>query len=110
MILNGNGNAFIMIHRIGAIFGLNFNINNVNMRACNNVRRLQVILAYLFTHGGLFRAKRKARQIGSGLASITIAARRRLTFHSVAHVIKRNVHGITAKRDHRHGGHSKATT
>ncbi len=56
MILNGIRYALVMINRIRAILRLNLNINNIDVRACNDIRRLQVILANLLAQRRLFRA------------------------------------------------------
>lgn len=97
-----------MIHRIRAILRLHLHVNNVNVRTGNDVRRLQVVLTYLLPNRRLFRAKRASRQISSCLTSVTVLARMRLPFNSMAYVIERDVHSVAAKRDHRNGGHSQA--
>lgn len=96
VVLYGDRHAFVVINRIRAVFRLNLYVNDVDVRAGHDVRRLQVILANLLSACRLFRAEREARQVSGCLASVAIAARRGLAFNSVANVVEGDVHGVTS--------------
>lgn len=106
MVFDGYRDAFVVVDRIGAVFRLDLNVNNVDVRACDDVRRLEVVLANFLAARRLFRAERQARQIRSGLASVAVTARRRLAFDSVAHVVEGDIHGVATARNDCHGGDS----